>query len=631
MTVDAYSLTPVYRYFTADLITGRIIMEIPFEGVSYERKISAAGSFSGNIPADPQQDHFDLYNSTIPGKHGLYVMRNGVCVWGGIIWSRQYTLTKRELTVEAMEFVSYLNHRVFWKSFTTDTWETTGDEDTVKTFLETLITAMNNDQAGYNDSPYGYLASDVHVRINNYQRTSGGVVTITTEEPHGFSVSDQIYVAGFADLTPAVSNIDGTRTVTQVDNTRQFQFSGSTASAIALTTVPADAGTHAILKTTADTLTACANVRITTDINNNLQESAPGVPIYTDAFGDNNPFTFRGSEMKYIGEILRNFSENGVPTRVSDFTALPLATVGTVQRQISRLALSSNIATVTTASSHGFAVNDLVTLTNVSAPFNVSSQAIDQVTENTFTFDLAGTDVPEYSVTGVFTKTRFDYFIESSFDPATSTFNNVFKAWLVQKDVNNPAAGVTLPELSELYGPSEYGANNLIFEHPGNIIEISLSESSDNAATRTWMVDSTNDLDSGASKYYGSYTNLPYLQENFPILETAITDKDLSVSSDEQVAPHAKEAGYRLAPPIGFFTVSVNGSVSPQVGTYAPGDWCVVIPNDRFIGYRLRPPYENRTDILVRKIRSMKVSVPDYPAFPEVVELELVPEWEVNE
>jgi hypothetical protein len=104
----------------------------------------------------------------------------------------------------------------------------------------------------------------------------------------------------------------------------------------------------------------------------------------------------------------------------------------------------------------------------------------------------------------------------------------------------------------------------------------------------------------------------------------------LSVSSDEQVAPFAKQAGYRLAPPIGRFTVTVNGSLSPQVSEYKPGDWCVVIPNDAFIDKRLQPPYENRTGLLVRKIRGYRVSVPDFPAFPETVELELVPEWEVT-
>ena len=63
--------TPVYRYFTANLITGAIVMEIPFSQVSWERKVNAAGSFSGTIAADEYTNAFDLYETTIPGKYGL--------------------------------------------------------------------------------------------------------------------------------------------------------------------------------------------------------------------------------------------------------------------------------------------------------------------------------------------------------------------------------------------------------------------------------------------------------------------------------------------------------------------------------------------------------------------------------
>jgi hypothetical protein len=75
---------------------------------------------------------------------------------------------------------------------------------------------------------------------------------------------------------------------------------------------------------------------------------------------------------------------------------------------------------------------------------------------------------------------------------------------------------------------------------------------------------------------------------------------------------------------------SQNGSLDPKVGTYWPGDWCVVITDDSFLNNRLKPPYENREGLLVRKINSIKVSVPDNPSFPETVDLELIPEWEVD-
>jgi hypothetical protein len=228
--------------------------------------------------------------------------------------------------------------------------------------------------------------------------------------------------------------------------------------------------------------------------------------------------------------------------------------------------------------------------------------------------------------------TRFDYYIESSFDTDTETFSNEFKAWLVRKDTNDPLQGIeAATDLTELYGPSELGANGLVFEHPGNIVSITLGESAETASTRTWVMDSTNDLGSDAEKYYASYTNLNYLGYNWPMLESAVTGRDLPANKDTDVLPYAKAIGYRLSPPIGQYNVTVNGSLEPTVGTYKPGDWCVVVVGDQFINNRLKPPYENRQDILVRKIKSFKVNVPDNPQFPEVVDLELVPEWEAPE
>jgi hypothetical protein len=74
-----------YRYFLTDLLTNNIISEIPFKSVSYERTNRKAGAFSGTIPYIPATSGLNLYESTMPGRTGLYIMRNDVCVWGGII------------------------------------------------------------------------------------------------------------------------------------------------------------------------------------------------------------------------------------------------------------------------------------------------------------------------------------------------------------------------------------------------------------------------------------------------------------------------------------------------------------------------------------------------------------------
>jgi len=74
----------------------------------------------------------------------------------------------------------------------------------------------------------------------------------------------------------------------------------------------------------------------------------------------------------------------------------------------------------------------------------------------------------------------------------------------------------------------------------------------------------------------------------------------------------------------------VNGSISPEVGTYKPGDWCSIRLDDPFVQERLNSHLEPRTDILVRKIDSYTVSVPDTPTFPEKVDLQLVTEAQVD-
>ena len=554
---------PDYRYYTADLVTGTITAEIPFQGVSWERKISTAGQFSGNISADPNRDTYSLYDSTLPGKNALYVMRNGACVWGGIIWSRDYNVVDRVLSVTALEFISYLHHRVLWKSFTTDVYQSTGDNsadaDTIKTLLELLINSMNSDldeavigQSAVINDPYAYKASDTHYRVSQYRKTgttTSSAILVTTRA-HSLSSGDKIVVGNM----PA-SEFNGTFNVTSVPSNLEIRYNlpSTGLPTTSTATVSFTSASYVTLQSNKNLLQSNANVRITTNIDNSLNGYDGDTRYKTDAFGDtsSNPFTFRGAEVKYIGDVIENFAKNGVPL-----------VLGTTQTRITA---------------------------------------------------------------------RFDYFIECSYNSATGKFDNVFKAWLVRKDSRQILTGTnTAVDYVNLYGPSSLGANNLVFEHPGNISSLSISEDGDGSATRLWFSDSGSDMGESAENYYGAYTNLPYLNAGWPILETTITDQNIYVTSDEQVQPYAKNYAYKLAPPLGKFSFTVNGSLPPDVGTYKPGDWCIIIPNDSFINNRLKPPYENRSGVLVRKIVSMNVSVPDNPAFPEQVTLEVVPEWEVS-
>jgi hypothetical protein len=533
------TVVPSYRYYVADLLTGAIVMEIPFGQVSWERKITTAGAFSGSIAADENQSHFNLYNTTVPGKYALYVMRDSQCVWGGIIWGRDYNISDKLLNVSALEFTSYLFHRVYWKTVTI------GGGTTVKALIETLISDVTTDQLN-TDEYIGYAASDVHHVVAQYSVTSS-VATLTTQEPHGFVAGSVVRISGVNAL------IDGNSVVVlgsaNAPTTYTFKVSTAASNTGGSISINLDVeNPYTILKSTHDRLQDASSINLNYVIDSDLADYTILGTLEAD-----NPYTFRGSTMKYVGEILQNFSEAGAPSFLT-------------------------------------------------------------------------TDVNQTLV-----NTRFDYFVECTYNADTYSFTNTFKAWLVQKDVNNPNGTINDgASLETLYGPSKLSAGNLIFEHPGNISSLSLSENADRAATRTWVVDSANDLGAEAQKWYASHTNLSYLEFGWPLLEVAVTDQDYAVQSDQEVAPYAFALGQRLTPPIGEYSIVVDGSFDPKVGSYKPGDWCVVIPGDDFINFRLKPPYENRNGLLVRKIKSFKVSVPDNPSFPETVALELVPELEVT-
>ena len=638
---------PKYRYLIARVSDGAFVMEVPFSGVSWERKINAAGSFSGSIAIpgnsaldgprlSSSEDHFDLYNSTLPGKNAIYIMRNDQIVWGGIIWARDYDIRTKVINVTAAEFVSYLYHRVFWKTFVLPELTTS-----VKSMLNTFITYVNNDQDTINST---YAASDTH-NLMTYYAHSGTTVTFTTEEKHGFRVGTKIKIgnhnnARHNDGAVTPYDYDGNNlTVTGVPNSRQFTITSVSASpTIATTAYRVDTGVYCIKQSSYDRVQSASAVNLTTNDGLSIDNALNNYKIIGS--GDNNPFEFRGHRMTYVGEIIENFAKNGVPAYTQATvtgTDYPKATVGTVPNQVTKRIVkkqtTANVATLTTSDAHGFAIGNLVTVANVDSVFNVTKQAITAVTSKTFSYaKTVSPDVPETLVGADFVSVRFDFTVESNYDANTKTFYNFFKAWLVQKDINNPVGNITDgASLTNLYGPSNLGANQYIFEHPGNIVSLTLNESAERSASRTWVVDNKNDLGDAAAPSYGSYTNLSYLNNLYPLLEVAITDRDLPTDSDADVVPFAKEFGYRLAPPVGDYKIVVNGSLEPQVGSYQPGDWCGILPHDEFINNRLRLPYENRNDILVRKIGSYKVNVPDNPAFPETVELELLVEWEVTE
>lgn len=100
-----------YRYLLIDVLTNSIQAELPFTNVNFTQALNAAGTFTGDILLSGLPATANASASTIPGKNYVAVDRDGVIVWAGIIWHREYNSTSQHLTITAREFESYFEKR----------------------------------------------------------------------------------------------------------------------------------------------------------------------------------------------------------------------------------------------------------------------------------------------------------------------------------------------------------------------------------------------------------------------------------------------------------------------------------------------------------------------------------------
>lgn len=100
-----------YRYLLTDTVSNTILAELPFTNVNFTQVLNSAGTFQGSLLLSGMPASANVANSTIPGKCSIYVDRDGVLVWGGIIWAREYNSSNQHIQVTAREFESYFERR----------------------------------------------------------------------------------------------------------------------------------------------------------------------------------------------------------------------------------------------------------------------------------------------------------------------------------------------------------------------------------------------------------------------------------------------------------------------------------------------------------------------------------------
>lgn len=203
----------------------------------------------------------------------------------------------------------------------------------------------------------------------------------------------------------------------------------------------------------------------------------------------------------------------------------------------------------------------------------------------------------------------------------------------IKKFVLIPIDFPNAPQDGEPSPLSRFGADKLVFEYPaGSVSSFSIRESAEEASTRFFAL-GENELGPDVGPYIGVASADDLLRgtrdgRKWPLLDASDTVD--GIDDKTVLYAYAKRFLSELQPPFASFQIVVNGSRSPFVGSYKPGDWCSIVVDDPWMQMRLESDLEPRSDVLVRKIDSISVSVPDGVTYPESVVVNLVAEWEVD-
>jgi len=125
--------------------------------------------------------------------------------------------------------------------------------------------------------------------------------------------------------------------------------------------------------------------------------------------------------------------------------------ISPITKTVSNKALTSNVATITTSATHGFAVGDYVVVSSVDATFNGTYLIASVPTTTTFTYAKTATNVTSAAASGsavVSAKRRFGGIVRDASDGTTKIFEDA---------TTKPSATVNFSEAGLVYGDLQVG------------------------------------------------------------------------------------------------------------------------------------------------------------------------------
>lgn len=175
-----------YRYLFADLLTNQVNAELNLTSVNFTQQLNASGTFSGELLiSDQTLDTANILNSTVPARTALYVDRDGILVWGGIVWHRQYNSATQRMQITGREFESYFDRRIVYNTTGTATVFSNTDQLTIAQTLINNAQAVPNGDIGVqvpattsgklvNRTYYNYELKTVYTALQDLAQQSNG-------------------------------------------------------------------------------------------------------------------------------------------------------------------------------------------------------------------------------------------------------------------------------------------------------------------------------------------------------------------------------------------------------------------------------------------------------------------------
>jgi hypothetical protein len=637
---------------------------------------------TGDIPVSPDTYNLNLYENTIPGKTALYIVRNNQCVWGGIIWSRSYDIKNRILNISGNEFPSYLYHRVAWKTFdngynATVTLQTSGvgilelqDGATFDFTANMPIQLVFGTELNQKYNGFYYIASSPaptdSVAYFTAQKNGGGFISVTGADRQDTKTAVYVRQDTYEyarDLLTALeldfygpifenTEIEPSQIFTQ--NTTQVSRTSNVGTAVLDKPHSLIVGQAFTLRNTVSALDG-RHVVLDIPTENSVTFESTGTNISPTTL-TSTEFTVASYSRAKTGIVTittstsHSYSQGdtveieGV-TNLVDGTYIVVSTTSTtltVQSETTVVVATSepaNGATVSRKSEIRYgSYGEYTDQSAMQLSYSTGGMSVQAPQDNHpfrgFELKYIGEILDEYSNT----PNGFEYRIDCAYDVNTNSFTRTFVFLPLEPDslreYKNTLPGAKLP--AGKFAPiSAFDADTVVFEHPGNILGATMVESAEDAATRFWVQGDDDTGNADASLPYAAEANLTYLDNGWPLLDQV---EKIDNVSDESVLyeNYATRFIAESIPPISNFSISVDGSIRPTLGTYAPGDWCSIIINDEFVQLRIQSDLEpgssqaDRAGILLRKIDAYEVKVPDSPTVPEEVTLALVAETQID-